>query len=605
MMPSSENTREHRAHSLLHTRKGGFSSPSTAFGLREFLGSARKPRASEGQGVFLTEVCGDSPQPSRMLAGPIQPALPRGGGRSGMRAIDYFDKGAEAYADRTAIIDRDKRYSYRETQEVSRRIASAMSASGFRGGERVALFSINDARVLLCKLALLRAGGVWVPINSRNASEANIQYMNYVETSWLFYHSSLRGDVREIKARVPTLRHCICIDAEDSLDASLEDFTRGGEVGEETDWGDPKGNAEHLMGIVPTGGTTGPAKGVMVTNLAWGTMTEMASHYWRCDDIEPVCLSVAPLSHAAGVVAFAMLQLGATNVVMPGFDALEVLRNIERYRVTTLFLPPAAFYTLLAHPRIGEFDYSSLRVFLLVASPVSPDKFKKGVEIFGPCMCQCYGQTEAPMLMTWLDQKTVAAAAAGIHPERLGSCGKATSAVHLAVMDDDGRILPPNIPGEIVARGNLVTPGYYKLPEATAEVRTHGWHHTGDVGYRDVDGYFYIVDRKKDMIITGGFNVFCSEVEAGVMELPQVRECAVFGVPDEKWGEAVKAIVVLRDGESLTSEMVIGHCKARLGGIKAPKSVEFRGEIPKTSAGKIDKKTLRAPYWVGVDRGVH
>ena len=290
---------------------------------------------------------------------------------------------------------------------------------------------------------------------------------------------------------------------------------------------------------------------------------------------------------------------------MAGFDALEVLRNIERYSATHLFLPPTAFYALLAHAEIGKFDYSSLRVFLLAGSPVSPDKLKKGVEVFGPCMCQCYGQTEAPMLLTWLDAQTVAAAAAGDHPERLRSCGRATSAVRVAVMDDDGRILPPHTAGEIVARGNLVTRGYYKMPEATAEIRTHGWHHTGDVGYEDEDGYFYIVDRKKDMIISGGFNVFCAEVEAGVMELPQVRECAVIGVPDEKWGEAVKAVVVLRDGESMTAEEIIAHCKVRLGGVKTPKSVEFHAEIPKTPAGKTDKKALRKPYWTGKDRAVY
>jgi fatty-acyl-CoA synthase len=291
--------------------------------------------------------------------------------------------------------------------------------------------------------------------------------------------------------------------------------------------------------------------------------------------------------------------------VMTGFDALEVLRNIERFRVTHLFLPPTAFYALLAHPEVEKFDYSSLRVFLLAASPVSPDKLRKGVEIFGPCMCQCYGQTESPMLLTWLDQKTVAAAAAGDHPKRLGSCGRATSAVRLAIMDDDGKLLAANQVGEIVARGSLVTPGYYKMPEATAEIRTHGWHHTGDVGYYDEDGYFYIVDRKKDLIISGGFNVYSAEVEAGIMALPQVQECAVIGVPDEKWGEAVKALITLRAGESLTEQEVVVHCKARLGGVKAPKSVEFRDEIPKTAAGKIDRKELRRPYWVGLERDVH
>jgi len=270
-----------------------------------------------------------------------------------------------------------------------------------------------------------------------------------------------------------------------------------------------------------------------------------------------------------------------------------------------MFLHPTAFYSMLAHPDVGKFDYSSMRVLLLAGSPVSPDKFKHGVEVFGPCMCQSYGQTEAPMVLTFLDPRTVAAAARGDHPERLRSCGRPTAAVRLAIMDDSGNILAPNQPGEIVARGTLVTGGYFNLPEATAEIRRYGWHHTGDVGYMDEDGYVYIVDRKKDMIISGGFNVYCTEVEAGIMALPQVQECAVIGIPDEKWGEAVKAIVVCRTGDSLSEPEVIAHCKAKLGSVKSPKSVEFWSEIPKTPAGKLDRKAMRKPYWETAEREVH
>jgi fatty-acyl-CoA synthase len=522
-----------------------------------------------------------------------------------MRAIDYFDKGADACPDRAAIIEGSTRYTYRETRAVTERIARAMWAAGLRGEECAAIYSHNDARVLFCMLGIMRAGAVWVPINYRNANDANVEYMNYARTAWLFYHSNFRDSVEELRARVPSLCHLICIDGEDGGNPSLETFMQRGTETDEIDWADAHGNLDRLVGLVPTGGTTGPAKGVRVTSLAWGTMTEMASHYWRCDDIDPVCLNVAPLSHAAGVVAFTMFTLGATNVILPKFDALEVLRNIERFRCTHLFLPPTAFYALLAHPEVGKFDYSSLRVFLLAGSPVSPDKLKQGIEIFGPCMCQSYGQTEAPMLLTWLDAKTLAAAAAGDHPERLRSCGKPTSAVRLAIMDDRGQILPANAFGEIVARGTLVAAGYHNMPEATAEIRTYGWHHTGDLGCMDEDGYVYIVDRKRDMIITGGFNVYCAEVEAGIMALPQVRECAVIGVPDDTWGEAVKAIVVLRDGESLTEDVVLAHCKAKLGGVKSPKSVEFRPEIPKTAAGKTDRRSLRVPYWAHADRGVH
>jgi len=529
-----------------------------------------------------------------------------------MRAIDYFDKQTEATPDRTAIIDGGVSHSYAGVHAASQRIARAMWAAGLRGEQPAAIYSSNDARVLLCMLGLMRAGAVWVPINYRNALDANVEYLNYVKTSWLFYHSSYRDRIPELQARVPTLQHLVCIDAEDQENPSLEKFMKAGAdahggdfASPDVDWADALGNPDRLVGLVPTGGTTGPAKGVRVTSLSWGTMTEMASHYWRSEGCDPVCLSVAPLSHAAGVVAFTMLTLGATNLVMPGFDALEVLRNIERFRVTHLFLPPTAFYGLLAHPDVHKFDYSSLRVFLLAASPVSPDKLKQGVEIFGPCLCQSYGQTEAPMLLTFLDQKTVAAAAAGDRSERLRSCGQPTACVRLAIMDEQGQLLPPGEPGEIVARGSLVSPGYYEMPEATAEIRAHGWHHTGDIGYRDEDGFFYIVDRKKDMIISGGFNVYSAEVEAAIMALPQIQECAVIGVPHPKWGEAVKALVVLRVGQSLTEQELLDHCKTKLGGVKSPKSIEFVAEIAKTPAGKIDRKQLRKPYWAGTDRAVH
>lgn len=522
-----------------------------------------------------------------------------------MRAIDYFDKAAEAYPARVALIDGNSRQTYRELHAASERVARAMAAAGLRNEDRVAIFSPNDTRVLVCMLALMRAGGAWVPINYRNAVDANVEFMNYAETRWLFYHSSFREQANELHRRVSSLRHLVCIDAEANGDVSLAQLMEQGIGAAVEDWADPRGNPDRLVGLVPTGGTTGPAKGVRVTSESWGAYTEMAAHYWQCGDTAPVCLSTAPLSHAAGVVAFALFTLGATNVILPRFDAGEVLRHIERHHVTHLFLPPTAFYALLAHPEARKYDLSSLRLLLLAASPVSPDRVKQGVELFGPCVCQSYGQTEAPMLLTWLDRETVAAAAAGEHPERLQSCGKATYGVRLAIMDDEGRLLPPNQPGEIVARGALVTPGYHNLPEATAEICTFGWHHTGDVGYRDEDGYFYIVDRKKDMIISGGFNVFSGEVEAAIMAMPQVFECAVIGVPHETWGEAVKALIVVRQGEALSEEEVIAHCKKKLGGVKAPKSVEFRDDIPKTPAGKIDRRKLRAPYWQGAERAVH
>ena len=520
-----------------------------------------------------------------------------------MRSIDYFDRGAEIDPDREAIVEGDKRITFAALRNMTFQLAGALRARGLERQEPVAIYAPNHWGVLVCLLGLWRAGEKWIPVNARNALDANIQYMNYVRTAFLFYHSQYADEVKRLVAAVPSIRGVVCIDREDDGHPSLEQFLESGDP--YVDTCDAFGNLEEIVGIFPTGGTTGPSKGVNVTNLGWGTMLEIAGNAWRRDIEKPVCLVTAPLTHAAGPVSTVALSLGATNVVMPGFNALEVLQNIERYKVTHLYLPPTALYALLDHPDLGKYDYSSLKIFLLVGSPVSPDKLKMGVEAFGPCMCQCYGQVESPMITTWLPPEVVAAAAAGDHPERLKSCGKPTYPLRVGIMDDEGNLLPSGERGEIVVRGALVSHSYFEKPEATVEVRTFGWHHTGDVAYRDADGYIYIVDRKKDMIVTGGFNVFSAEVEATVMELPQVIECAVIGVPHEKWGEAIKAIVVRAQGASITEDEIIAYCKDRLGGVKAPKSLEFWDEIPKTANNKMDKKTIRTRYWGDADRNVH
>lgn len=357
---------------------------------------------------------------------------------------------------------------------------------------------------------------------------------------------------------------------------------------------DAFGNLGDLVGIIPTGGTTGPSKGANVTNLGWGTMIETAAGAMDGRTDIPVALVSAPITHAAGPIALSTLSLGATQVILPGFDAVRVLRTISERKITHMYLPPTALYQLLASPNIASHDYTSLRIFILVGSAVSPEKLRVAVETFGPCMCQGYGQVEAPMIVTWLPPEIVAAAARGDHSERLASCGKPTRSVQVGIMDDEGNLLPPGESCEIVVRGALVTHSYFEKPDATAEVRTFGWHHTGDVARRDDDGYIYIVDRKKDMVVSGGFNVFTTEVEAAITELPQVRECAVIGIPNDKWGEQVHAIVV---AEGIDAAAIIAHAKARLGSGKAPKSIQFTVSIPRTAAGKMDKKALRIEHW--------
>jgi acyl-CoA synthetase (AMP-forming)/AMP-acid ligase II len=519
-----------------------------------------------------------------------------------MRSIDYFDKMATQLPDRAVLVDGNMRISYSEMQTLTHRFAHAMAAAGLQHQEPAAIMSPNHGSVLVSQLGMWRAGAVWIPVNTRNTLDANIDYLNYVRAVWLFYHSSLREDAAKVKAAVPTIRHMICLDARDGEAMSLDDFLATAPDGDFPDWGNPTGDPEELVAIIATGGTTGAAKGVRIPNRSWGTLIETIGNSMPAAD--PVCLASAPLTHAAGPVAMAAVAMGATIVVLPRFDAEMVMEAIQQHRVTHMFLPPTALYSMLAHSRVGEFDYSSLRYFLLAGSPVSPDKLRQAVDVFGPCMCQSYGQTECHMIATWLPPEVVAAAAAGDHPERLSSCGRPSYSVRVELMDDDGNILPDGEIGEIVARGGLVGGGYFELPEANADTWAHGWHHTGDVGRRDEHGFIYIVDRKKDMIVTGGFNVYSAEVEAAVMEIEQVRECAVIGVPHEKWGEAVTAIVALKDGETLAEETVIAHCKAKLGGVKAPKAVYFRDEIPRTPAGKFDKKAIRAQFWAGQERNV-
>jgi fatty-acyl-CoA synthase len=351
---------------------------------------------------------------------------------------------------------------------------------------------------------------------------------------------------------------------------------------------------QDLVGIFPTGGTTGPSKGANVTNLGWGTMIETAADAMGGRTADPVALVSAPITHAAGPIALSTLSLGATQVILPGFDAERVLRTIAERRISHMYLPPTALYQLLASHEINSHDYTSLRIFILVGSPCSPEKLRLAVDTFGPCMCQSYGQVECPMIVTWLPPEVVAAAAHGDHPERLASCGKPTRSVKVAVMDDDGNLLATGDSGEIVVRGVLVSDSYFEMPEATEEIRKFGWHHTGDVAKFDTDGFLYIVDRKKDMVVSGGFNVFTTEVEAAITELAQVRECAVIGIPHDKWGEQVHAIVV---ADGIDAGQIIAHAKAKLGGVKAPKSVQFIDSIPRTAAGKMDKKALRVEHW--------
>jgi acyl-CoA synthetase (AMP-forming)/AMP-acid ligase II len=519
-----------------------------------------------------------------------------------MRVIDFFDKAAEAQRERTAFVSASRSYTYREMQALSWRIARAIVRDGLSDAGRIAVYAPNDVDAFACVLATFRANATWVPINARNALEANIDFMCLTECEWLFYHSSFADNVREIRARVPGLKHVVCIDGPGADAPSLDDFMPRGD-GQEIP--DIPYDPHRMTTILGSGGTTGRSKGILWDNLTWSTL--IAETSITMPSASPVVhLCAAPMTHAAGILTFMLTPQSPTNVVMEKIDPLDLMQTIERHRVTHVFLPPTALYAMLAHPRVREFDYSSLSHFLIAASPVSPDKLAEAVEVFGPCMCQCYGQVEAPMLITYLSPAELASAARDpALAHRLKSCGKPCSLTLMGIMDEDGRLLPRGERGEVVVRGELVAPCYYRNPEGTAEAHRFGWHHTGDVAWQDDEGYVYIVDRKKDMIITGGFNVFSAEVESAINAHPGVENCAVIGVPDAKWGEMVTAIVVLRPGQALTPEAIIEFAKEKLGSVKAPKKVEIWPELPRSPVGKVLKTEIRKVFWAGVERGVN
>jgi acyl-CoA synthetase (AMP-forming)/AMP-acid ligase II len=286
-------------------------------------------------------------------------------------------------------------------------------------------------------------------------------------------------------------------------------------------------------------------------------------------------------------------------------DPALLLAAIPRYKVTELFLPPTVIYRLLDIPDLGrKVDFSSMKYFMYGAAPMSVEKLKQAIQVIGPVMMGGYGQTEAPASIAYLPPGEHFEGGKIASDERLSSVGRPNPLIRVEIMDDANGILPKGQTGEICVLGDLVMKGYYKAPEKTAEAIVGGWLHTGDIGHLDAEGYLHITDRKKDMIITGGFNVYPSEVEQVIWGHPAVQDCAVIGAPDDKWGEAVKAVVELNSGQHVSAEELIALCKEKLGSVKAPKSVDFVDALPRSPVGKVLKKDLRARYWQGRQRTI-
>jgi acyl-CoA synthetase (AMP-forming)/AMP-acid ligase II len=511
-----------------------------------------------------------------------------------MRLIDYFDRGADLFPGRDCLHDGTRGWTYASVRDTTHRVANGLLAAGLKTGGKVAVYSPNHAMAYAALLGIQRAGLIWAPVNARNALEENLFILDNTDVAFLFYHSSFEQALPRIREACPKIKDFVCLDRP-SFETWLAGF--GAEA---PDLGDAP---EEVAILISSGGTTGRPKGVQITNRNIETMNSI---FWACMPLEapPVHLMVAPMTHAAGVCSFPMLPFGGTNIFMGTADPGAILAAIEKHRVTHIYMPPTLIYILLAHPDVAKHDYSSLKNIVYASAPMSVDKLVEAIRVFGPVLTQTYGQAEAAMICTFFSPQDHVAALETNKRHRLASCGKVAPLMRLEVMDDEGKILPRGQSGEVVVRGGLVMAGYYKNEQATAEASTFGWHHTGDIGVIDQDGFVYIVDRKKDMIISGGFNVFPSEVEQVLWSHPAVQDCAVIGVPDEKWGEAVKAVVELKPGAAVAAEELIGLAKEKLGGVKAPKSVDFIATLPRSPVGKVLKKNLREPYWAGHARKI-
>ncbi|MCY1332853.1 Long-chain-fatty-acid--CoA ligase FadD13 [compost metagenome] len=518
-----------------------------------------------------------------------------------MAIIDFYDRGWAINPAGVAYIQDERRYTFNEVGELSCRVANKLLSLGLPKETKGAVWSTNDVTAWACTLGLWRANMTWIPVNARNAAEENHYILDAFDCEVMFYQACFAEIIAELRPRLPKITHWICIDAEGADAPSLATWCEG----QSATRPEVPYDMDDVVMLSPTGGTTGMPKGVMNTHRS--TQTFIAHFMLACayrDGEKPVNLAAAPMTHTAGLLAVPCTAQGGTVVVVTKPDPALMLAAIARHRVSEFFLPPTVIYKLLEIPGIEKVDFSSVRFLMYGAAPMSVEKLKKAIAVFGPIMAGGYGQTEAPAGISNLrpDEHLVDGELAS--DERLSSVGRPNPLIRVEVMNDANEILPRGETGEICVRGDLVMKGYYQQPEKTAETLVDGWLHTGDIGHVDAEGYLHITDRKKDMIISGGFNVYPSEVEQVLWSHPAVQDCAVIGVPDEKWGEAVKAVVELNPGHSVTAQELIELCKARLGSVMAPKSVDFIASLPRSPVGKVLKKDLRQQYWENAARKI-
>jgi acyl-CoA synthetase (AMP-forming)/AMP-acid ligase II len=502
---------------------------------------------------------------------------------------DYLDKGASLGRDKPCLTLGDASMTYGEAQDLSYAVARALHRSGVRAGDKVGILSANDPVAYATVFGIARRGAVWCPINPRNEAAENRDLLKLMDCSCLIFQRSFAPLVQRIVGELPALMLLVCLDGELEGVPSFEKWLS--EAAEDSTGPALAAPPDDVAVILGTSGTTGRPKGVVLTVRNFEVRSAMTLWGYPYHG-RPVFLAIAPLTHATGMICFPMLTLGAEVVVMPKAELAEFLRLVEHNRVTHTMLPPTLIYLLLRHERLATTDLSSLQCLIYGSAPMSSVRLEEALTAIGPVFGQVYGQSESPH-MTAMHPRDYFNDDGTVARHRLASAGKPHPLVTMGIMDGHGRLLERGERGEIVVRGAGVSPGYYHNAAATAEVRRFGWHHTGDIGYLDDEGYLFIVDRAKDLIISGGFNVYSAEVEQALMAHSAVRECAVVGIPHDKWGEQVTAVVQLQPGAEAVPEELISFVKARIGSVKAPKQIMIWPELPRNSTGKILKTDVR------------
>jgi len=519
-----------------------------------------------------------------------------------MNVAHILFRSADRWPDRPLWLVADRSISYREgAARVSQLAHALLCEVGHQG--RVTYICSNRFEGLEIYLGTMAAGATVVPMNPRLMPDELAFMINDSGSAVVIYSEDIQATIASVKPLARSVSRWICVGGKQCADLAYEDFMLGKPMS-------PPAvdiSADDVAWLFYTSGTTGKPKGAMETHRNLLTMTQQFLIEFVPDATSSdVLFHAAPISHGSASCMLPHLHVGAANAFPTSarFDPEAICAAIERWSVTTVFLAPTMINILVRYPERRRHDLSSLKTVLYGGGPMYVEQLKEALAAFGPIFVQVYGQGEAPMTVTCLPKSAHVYAGDPDRERRLASCGRETPGVLLSILDDEDRALPRGSMGEICVRSDLVMRGYWNRPEATQETLRGAWLHTGDVGYLDEAGYLFITDRKKDMIISGGSNVYPREVEESLLAHPDIAEACVFGVPDEVWGEAVKAVVVLRQGHNTTAENIIAYCRENLTGYKRPKSVEFAATLPKSPAGKILKRQLRDPYWAGHTRRV-